>query len=185
MTVEHTHSDAARLYLRELETALAAAPAELRAEIVDDVSARLQGLDDTATAERIAQLGDPRAIAADATAEADAEAADSAPRPAPSLTYPTITAVVLAVGWFVVPVIGWIAGLVMVAYGSGWSTTERWRAILWSAGAAVAGFVVGLLALRGSTYWPIGLAIFVIVPLVANIVIGVRLRRLWGLAVVP
>ena len=175
MTVEHTHSDAARLYLRELETALAAAPADLRAEIVDDVSARLQGLDDTAAAGRIAELGDPRAIAADATAEVDA----SDPSPAPSLTYPTIAAVLLAAGWYVVPLIGWIAGLVMVAYGAHWLPSVRWTAILTSVMAALVA-VAGLLAFRGSDYWPVGLAVFLVVPLVANIVIGVRLRRRWG-----
>ena len=177
MTLEHTHTEAARLYLHELATALSSAPAELRAEIVDDVSARLQGLDDTATAERIAELGDPRAIAADATAEAES----MAPSPAPSMTYPTIAAVLLAAGWYVVPILGWVAGLLMVAYGSRWAGSVRLRAILSSIAAAiVAGGV--FLALRDSSLAFAGLIVFLVVPLVANILIGARLRRLWGVS---
>ncbi|MCS5713261.1 hypothetical protein NVV95_01705 [Herbiconiux sp. CPCC 205716] len=175
MSTTEPLSAAARRYLRELETALASAPAALRAEIVDDVSGELSGLDDARTAERLAALGDPRAIAADALAE-NRDASDTLPV---SKTYPTLTAVVLTAGWFVVPVAGWIAGLVMIGIGDRWSAATRRNAILASIGGAVVG-ALALMLLRVTDLGLVGLALFAVVPLLVNIFVSSALRSHWG-----
>jgi len=35
--------------------------------------------------------------------------------------------------------------------------------------------------MRGTDLWPLGLAVFLLVPLIANIFVGGYLRRQWGL----
>ena len=72
MSSTSSFSASSRRYLDELESALAAAPAALRADILADIADELNGLDEDASRARIAALGDPRAIAADAAAEAQA-----------------------------------------------------------------------------------------------------------------
>ncbi|GLK18754.1 HAAS signaling domain-containing protein [Herbiconiux flava] len=168
-------SGAARRYLRELETALATAPAPLRAEIVGDIESELSGLDEAQSSVRIAALGDPRAIAADAVAENR-----TAPELLPvSRTYPTLTAIVLTVGWYLVPVVGWIAGLVMIGIGDRWSAATRRNAILASVGGAVLA-VLALLVFRATELWLPGLIAFGVIPLLVNIFVGSSLRSHWG-----
>ncbi|MDO9398123.1 MAG: hypothetical protein Q7T71_16380 [Herbiconiux sp.] len=172
MTTSHPTTATARRYLRELDAALAPAPRALRVEILADITSELTGLDDAQTAARIAELGDPRAIAADALAEQQSE-----PAP-PSKTYPTVTAIVLTVGWYLAPVLGWIGGLVMIGVGDRWLPAFKRRAILSSIGAGVlAG--VALLVFRGTDLWPVGLTAFLVIPLLVNIFVGSALRANW------
>jgi len=193
MSIHEAQSPPAERYLSELNAALSATPASLRAEIVSDIADELRGLDEAEASARIAALGDPLAIAADANAEFDSpmepatSAAPSMPQtsgtptnPAsPSLAYPTTAAIVLTVGWYLVPVLGWIAGLVMIAVGREWANAVRVRAI-------VASGVIGLLSLgallvfRGTELWGLGLGIFVVLPLIANIFVGSYIRRRWA-----
>ena len=175
MTSSESRSVPAQRYLGELDAALSDAPAPVRADLLADIAGELDGLGDDEARARIAELGDPRAIAADATAQVRA----MNPEPAPSRAYATITGVVLTAGWCVVPLIGWIAGLVMIGVGSLWTASVRRRAILTSvAGVVVA---VGLLMLfRGTDFWMVGLAAFVIVPLIVNIFVTSFLRARWG-----
>ena len=195
MSIHEAQSLSAERYLNELNAALSATSASLRAEIVGDIADELRGLDEAAASARIAELGDPLAIAADATAEFDAPVAPAAPpapatsqasgtpaiAAAPSLAYPTAAAIILTVGWYLVPVLGWIAGLVMIAVGREWTTAVRVRAI-------VASGVVGLLSLgallvfRGTELWGLGLGIVIVLPLVANIFVGSYIRRRWAQA---
>ena len=195
MSIHEAQSLSAERYLNELNAALSATPASLRAEIVGDIADELRGLDEAAASARIAELGDPLAIAADANAEFDAPVAPATPPApatpqasgtpaiavAPSLAYPTAAAIVLTVGWYLVPVLGWIAGLVMIAVGREWTAAVRVRAI-------VASGVVGLLSLgallvfRGTELWGLGLGNFVVLPLVANIFVGSYIRRRWAQA---
>lgn len=175
MSTTEPLSGAARRYLRELETALASAPAPLRAEIVSDIESELSGLDETRSGERIAALGDPRAIAADALAENR-----TAPELLPvSKTYPTLTAVVLTAGWYLVPVIGWVAGLVMIGIGDRWSAATRRNAILASVGGAVLAVLV-FLGLRLTDVGLLGLILFAVLPLLVNVFVGSALRSHWG-----
>jgi len=171
-------SDTARQYVTDLEAALAAAPAAVRTEIVTDVAGELQGLTDAEARERIAGLGDPQRIAADAAAQSASDAPSGAPRTAPaSTTYPTITAIVLTVGWYVAA-LGWIAGLVMIGVGDRWRPAEKRRAILTSIGGTFVG-VVALLVFRMTDVGLIGLALFLVVPFITNVFVGSSLRRAW------
>ncbi|TFD93393.1 hypothetical protein E3T61_04680 [Cryobacterium lactosi] len=186
MSTNDSYSAAALQYLAELESALAGVPADLRAEITADLAGELRGLDEGAAAARIVELGDPRAIAADASAEAETAAAQTATaqpidaRMPVSLAYPTAAAIVLTAGWYLVPIVGWIVGLVMIGAGSRWAPQVRVASVCASVAAALVA-VVALVVFRGTEVWLIGAAAFAIVPLIANVFVGGYLRRQWGL----
>ena len=181
MSTSDSFSASSRRFLDELESALTAAPAALRAEIVTDIADALTGLDEDASRARIAELGDPRVIAADAAAEAPAAEAQAAGAPAPvSLVYPTSTAIVLTVGWYVVPVVGWVAGLAMIGAGKLWTPQVRVASAVVSLAAALVA-LAALLIFRATDLWLLGLSVFLLVPLIANIFVGGYLRRQWGL----
>lgn len=187
MSTNDAYSAPAQRYLAELESALAAAPADLRAEITADLAGELHGLDADAAAARIAELGDPRTIAADASAEARQTAAQTAgAQPADvrmpvSKAYPTAAAIVLTAGWYLVPIVGWIVGLVMIGAGSRWAPQVRVASVVASVAAALVA-VAALLVFRGTDVWILGAAAFAVIPLIANIFVGGYLRRQWGLA---
>ena len=177
MSSTSSFSASSRRYLDELESALTAALDTLRADILADIADELNGLDEDASRARIAALGDPRAIAADAAAEAQTP---GSPVPAPaSKAYPTAAAIVLTAGWYVVPIVGWIAGLVMIAVGKLWAPQVRVASAVVSVAAALVA-LAALLVMRGTDLWPLGLAVFLLVPLIANIFVGGYLRRQWG-----
>ena len=162
-------------YLKELDSALAASPRAVRDDIVADIAGELRGLSETAARERIARLGDPRAIAADAVAEERTEAA----RGPVTKAYPTVTAVVLTAGWYVVPVFGWIAGLIMIGVGERWTGSVKRTAILVSTAGAVVSSAAFIL-LRGLDYGLVGLAALLVVPLITNIFVSSYLRARWN-----
>ncbi|WP_440710875.1 hypothetical protein [Herbiconiux sp. YIM B11900] len=168
MTTPDSPNDVARRYLGELEAALATAPAAIRAELVSDIASELSGLDDAQTRARIAELGDPLVIAADATAESRESATAAVAAPPLTKTYPTVAAVILTAGWYLAPVLGWIGGLVMIGVGTHWRPAVKRRAILTS---IVAGLVAGafLLVFRGTGVWPIGLVAFLVIPLIQHL----------------
>ncbi|WEO77329.1 hypothetical protein BJQ94_18575 [Cryobacterium sp. SO2] len=175
MTTNDSFSDPARRFLEELSNALFAVPPALRTEILSEISGELAGLDADAARSRIAELGDPRAIAADLAAEAQ-------PPGAPvvvSKAYPTAAAIVLTAGWYVIPIVGWIVGLVMIGACARWAAQVRVAAMVASVVAAVIA-VLALLLLRGTDAWILGLAVFLVVPLLANIFVGSYLRREWA-----
>ena len=65
MTEQHRSPTAAR-YLHELDTALSNTDARVRSDLLDEVEAALDGLDGAALNARIARIGDPRFVAAEA-----------------------------------------------------------------------------------------------------------------------
>lgn len=181
MSTDDSFSAPARQYLVELESALAGVPADLRAEITADLAAELRGLDEAAAAARIAELGDPRAIAADLSAEAQTAVAQPVEARMPvSKAYPTAAAIVLTAGWYLVPIVGWLVGLVMIGAGSRWAPQVRVASVCASVAAALVA-VVALLVFRGTEVWLIGAAAFALIPLVANVFVGGYLRRQWGM----
>lgn len=172
-----SQNEVALVYLRELDAALADATPSLRSEILGDIADDLRGLDADATKQRIEELGDPRAIAADARAESSPTAPEA--ETPPSRTYAIVTSIVLVAGWYLVPVLGWLAGLVMIGAGSRWSTRVRRNGILASVAVIVVS-TIGLLGFRGSDAWIGGVAIFAAGPLIGNIFVADSLRRRWG-----
>ena len=119
-----------RSYLAELENALVGVSAEVRAEIVAGVREELNGLDATSAAARIEILGDPEFIAAEARAESGAVTSSTgststrgdsaasvarATEPAEPRWFSVLASLLVAFGGIVIPVIGWIALIVLLA----------------------------------------------------------------------
>jgi len=136
---QESQPEVVRSYLGELEKALDGVPREVAREIAEGVREELAGLDAAAAATRITEMGDPAFIAAGARAASDAEAhetrtlASSEPNQPATVTprseerwYIVVASLLVAVGGIVIPVLGWIAGIVMVWMTGSWRTWEKW-----------------------------------------------------------
>jgi len=170
------NSAAGTAYLERLELALAPAPAALGNDIFTGIREELLDLDEATAIERTRELGDPSLIAAEALAGI-AQPAGVTPAPK-SGAYLGLTLALLVVGGYIIPVLGWIAALVLIGMSPVWSRTQKLRAI----GASVAGGVVAfaiLLALRGPDLGHWGFIVFLGLPLVVNIVIAYVLNAQW------
>ena len=103
-------------YLRELDAALADVPRDVRTEIVAGIREELEGLSETDASARMSELGDPLFIAAAAREDVP---------PRESRTLPTVAAIVVMVGGVVVPVVGWVVGIVLVWMSRLFSTRTK------------------------------------------------------------
>lgn len=132
-------------YLERLDAALGAVPYATAREIRAGVEEELRSLDPTEADERMRELGDPADIAAAAAAGSLREtpvtpswAADGATAPpwtpgrtrangTASPVYVVLTGLAIAVGLWVVPIAGWIAGIVLL-----WSSVvwRRWEKVV-------------------------------------------------------
>jgi hypothetical protein len=144
----------ARDYLRELDQALAGVDATTAAELRDGIAESLQGLDDAAARAHITELGDPAFVAASARG-ALADVAAVGPTPLPrtgtsSLAYLLSALAVFALAGFVIPVIGWIGGVVMLWISPIWRRGEKWAATLIPLGSFAAVIGVGVSAALGA-----------------------------------
>jgi len=124
-------------YLAELERLLANADPVTRQELVDGIREELAGLSPEEADARLRELGDPAYVAVGMLAETR----DAAPAPARAAEqdgdaawYPVVTVLLLTVGGVIVPVLGWIVGLIMLWAARGWRTLHK-----------VAGTVIALL----------------------------------------
>ncbi|PPG32700.1 hypothetical protein [Pseudoclavibacter sp. RFBB5] len=170
-----SQNEVAGSYLKELQTALRDGAPQVRDEVLNDIADTLRGLDVDETRVRIRELGAPGTIAADAMAET-ASLEDTGP----SRAYPIITSVALIVGWYLVPVLGWVAGLIMVGASQHWSSRVRRNGILASVAVIVVS-TIGLFAFRGTDAWLAGVIIFSVLPFLGNIFVADYLRRRWAL----
>lgn len=154
-------------YLDRLRRATADLPPGVRAELLDDIGAHLADTtggapDEAHVRQVIDELGTPEGIAEAARAEAG-----TASPPAPGdngLAYDVSTVLVLLLGGFLLPVLGWVAGLVMLWNGPRWTRGEKWLGTLvWPAAIAVPVAVVLTLRLldSGVPFW-IGAVVLVI-----------------------
>ncbi|MFB8187950.1 hypothetical protein ACFC14_01415 [Microbacterium sp. NPDC055988] len=137
-----TTADALREdYLARLDEAMRGLPHGVATDIRGGIVEELQGLDAAETAARIARLGDPVAIAREAQDEVPASptivvappvVAPPAPRlPTTSTRGFAITAALtLSFGGFVLPVLGWFVGAVLVSISTLWKTWEKVVAIV-------------------------------------------------------
>ena len=140
--------DESRVYLRRLDEALVGVQADTAAEIRAGIGEELAGLDRTAAQERIAQLGDPAFIAA----EARSEVADN-----PSLRksglesrgYIIIASLAVAVGIYVIPLVGAVIGYLMVWFSPAW---KRWEKLLATGIPLVAGVVTASYLVLATTF---------------------------------
>jgi hypothetical protein len=157
-----TEPDAERLrrdFLEGLESAMAELPHGVATEIRGGIEEELDGLDAEATAARIAQLGDPETIAREARAEVPADASTAAALPGPSARptakaplvdtrgYAIASALVFAFGGFVIPVVGWFVGAVLVSSSTLW---RRWEKVVAIVLPLVAAALIALVLWIGS-----------------------------------
>lgn len=124
-------------YLARLDEAMRGLPHGVAAEIRGGIAEELEGLDPAATTERIARLGDPEAIAREAheaqSAEGVAAAAAMPEARIPAMGtrgFAVAAALTLSFGGFVVPIVGWFVGAVLVSLSSVWRTAEKVVAIV-------------------------------------------------------
>jgi hypothetical protein len=170
-------------YLAELDRALSGVPAEVRQGIVSGVAEELEGLDAAAAESRIKTLGDPAFIAAEARA-------GSAPKPPPTGSAPNraperrwyvvVTALLLEFGGLVVPLAGWVMGIMMLWASSLWTRGEKLVATLVppAVGVVVLGLGLGAIGIgSGILLWHALLLGVVAGPALAAIVIGIVLSR--------
>ncbi|AZS41675.1 hypothetical protein CVS54_03034 [Microbacterium oxydans] len=138
---ELTADDLRTEYLARLDEAMRNLPHGVASDIRAGILEELQGLDAEATAARIADLGDPVAIADGAQAEvpsgptiigAPVVAAPPVPRPPATSTrgFAIAAALTLSFGGIVVPVLGWFVGAALVSASSLWRTWEKVVAIV-------------------------------------------------------
>lgn len=152
-------------YLDRLQRAAAGLPDGARAELLADIRGHLAetaGVSpDEPTARRVLrELGEPEEIAA-------AAAPESGARPAPTGAVPAYdvgTVLVLLLGGFVIPVLGWIAGVVMLWNGPRWGLRHKWTGtLLWPSAT-----VVGAAALLTSH---VGGPAMVLIPVAAVVIV--------------
>ncbi|MEV4775743.1 HAAS signaling domain-containing protein [Microbacterium sp. LWH12-1.2] len=136
-------------FLARLDAAMRDVPHGVAMDIRRGILDELEGLDADATAERIARLGDPMLIArearmggADAAAPAPVVVAAESREPMTQTRgFAIIAALSLGFGGFLIPVVGWVIGAVLVGLSPLWRRGEKVVAL-------VAPFVVvGLSAL--------------------------------------
>jgi hypothetical protein len=165
MTTTPTTDPLIERYLRQLKLAARRLPHRDRRELVADIEAHIvagmQAGDGTQASLRnlLDALGTPEEIVASAQPHNTANRLASRERWA---------LVLVLIGGLVVPVVGWIVGLVLLWSSPAWSTSKKWLATLvWPTGVALpliaAGFLlaalpnpsVGLVVLVGALLAPV------------------------------
>lgn len=140
---------AIRDYLRRLDAATAALPPDERAEIREGISAHLaEALSPTATdvevRNTVAALGDPYEFVAQPAHPAPAAVPA---QPASGRGALEIAAVVLLlIGAFIVPLVGWVAGVVLLWTSKAWTRGQKVLGTLVVPGGLGAWFVAFLVA---------------------------------------
>ena len=140
-----------RSYLAQLESALSGVSTDVRDGIVAGVAEELSGLDAAAAAARIETLGDPAFIAAEARAESPAPVI-TAPAPAAEFGmssqrwYIVLTTVLLEFGGIVIPLAGWVVGIMLLWASPLWTRVEKLVATIVPPSAAAL-VVIGALVL--------------------------------------
>lgn len=147
-------TDADRLrgdYLSRLDDAMRYLPHGVASEIRGGVVEELQGLDAAATAARIAQFGDPEAVAREAQDETLAQSVTAPARKAPATNtrgFAITAALMLSFGGIVLPFAGWVVGAVLVCFSALWRTWEKVVAVVVPFVALVVVAGAGLLAFQ-------------------------------------
>ena len=174
-----------RDYLAELGRGLAGVPGEVRQGIVAGIAEELEGLDASAAASRIESLGDPAFIAAEAragvpptsTGPTSTNAVLAPPRASEQRWYVVVTTALLYFGGLVVPLAGWVVGIMMLWASPLWTRREKLIATI--VPPVVGVLLFGIFAIGGSGFpwWHAVLFGGLIGPIVASFVIGVILSR--------
>lgn len=136
-------------YLARLDQAIADLPWRVANELRSGIAEELDGLDVGEVQERLQQLGDPNRIAAAAREEAGPPAPAPVVVVAPSMPAPgakppmvdtkwfaIVGALVLGIGTFAFPLVGWVIGVALVTSSRFWRRWEKAVAILLPFGVA-------------------------------------------------
>lgn len=164
-------------YLDRLQVALVGVPDGVGHEIMAGIAEELTGLDATEAAARIDLLGDPAFIAAEARREAGTAATSEVATSVPAISgdprwYIVLASLLVAVGGVVVPILGWVAGIVMVWLSKSWYRWEKWVATLLPLLFPLLGFVVLLVArlgVGGLSWWHLGILSVFFMPFIVGI----------------
>ena len=109
-------------YLAELENLLADVDPTVREGLVGGIREELAGLSDADAVQRLRALGDPAFVAASARAELPRPQAERRDDPA---WYSVATVLMLTIGGFAIPVIGWLVGIVMLWASKTWTGAQK------------------------------------------------------------
>ncbi|MEW2506031.1 hypothetical protein AB0878_36830 [Amycolatopsis sp. NPDC047767] len=159
-------------YLDRLRRASTRLPAATRAELLDDITAHLaetirSGADEGRARQVLDELGAPEEIAAAAAAESGTPVRTSGER-----VYDVATPLILLLGNFVVPVLGWVAGVAMLWNGPRWNTRQKWiGTLIWPVITLL--FLAAVLIHRGLLVMP-AVMIFGLAGLVAELIFLLR-----------
>jgi len=174
-----------RSYLGELNRTLAGVPDDVRQGIMAGIAEELEGLDAAAAGSRIESLGDPAFIAAEARAGAAPKM--SAPKSsAPKLALPRaseqrwyviVTALLLEFGGLLVPLAGWVAGIMLLWASPLWTRREKLAATIVPPAVGIALFFCFLIGGSGVAWWHALVLGAIAGPALASIVIGIILSR--------
>jgi uncharacterized membrane protein len=140
-------------YLDRLERELAEFPAARRRELVQEISEHIAearaGLEPENEAEIrnvLDRLGDPADIAAEARGSVEEQPAAAAPAPERrSGALEVLALVLILLGGVVVPVIGWLVGVVLLWISSAWTARQK---------------LLGTLVVPGGLALPAGILLF-------------------------
>ncbi|HEY2763763.1 MAG TPA: hypothetical protein VGJ13_07095 [Pseudonocardiaceae bacterium] len=160
-------------YLDRLRLASADLPAGSRAELMQDIGAHLAEKVDAAASEVqvrrvLDELGTPEEIVAVAADQSGARSSASA---GGGLAYDVATVLVLLLGGFVIPLLGWIGGMAMLWNGPRWDARHKWAGTLIWPGAIILTLVV--LTADHRTSGRLGLVVVTgLAVVVAGLVVG-------------
>ena len=169
-----------RSYLRKLDRTLADVPDDVRQGIVAGVAEELEGLDAADAADRIESLGDPIFIAAEARAGAAPKSSGAKltlPRASEQRWYVVVTALLLEFGGLLVPLAGWVAGIMMLWASPLWTRGEKLVATIVPPAVGVALFSCIAIGGSGVAWWHALVLGAIAGPALASIVIGIILSR--------
>jgi hypothetical protein len=109
-------------YLAQLDALLDDVDPTIREGLVGGIREELAGLSDADAVQRLRALGDPAFVAASARAELpkpiEASRHDAA-------WYSVVTVLMLTVGGYAIPVLGWIVGLVLLWASKTWTGSQK------------------------------------------------------------
>lgn len=165
-------------YRDRLDRATSDLPPGRRAELLDDIHAHLAeataGAPDRAGVMQILdELGTPERIADAAREESGTPRRRGVDG---DLTYDVVSVLILLFGGFLIPVVGWIAGVIMIWNGPRWTIADRWIGTLaWPAAIApLAALFLAihaqLLSQTASVVALVGVALFSLALLVVPVV---------------
>ncbi len=109
-------------YLAELDALLGGVDPAIRNGLVDGIREELAGMSDADAAQRLRELGDPAFVAASARAELPQP---NTARPEDPAWYSIATVLMITIGGYVIPVLGWLVGIVMLWASKTWTVGQK------------------------------------------------------------